>query len=124
VTESEVYEFFARYAEAVGSNELSAIAACYATPALIVSDDRTIAVPDRKGVEAAFAGAADTYSAHKLVGARALVESVDRVTERLAFVAVTWEYVDAQSGVQPGESYRYLVRFGEPQGICAVVPAG
>lgn len=122
VAESEINEFFARYAQAVGSNDLPAIGACYATPALVVSDSVTIDIPDRRSVEAAFSGAGDTYAAHQMVGARALVEQVNQLTERLALVAVTWEYRDAQGGTQPGESYRYLVRFGDNPGICLVIP--
>ena len=122
MTDSEIGEFFARYAEAVGRNDLPAIAACYATPSLVVSESVTINVPDRKAVEAAFAGAGDAYSARGLVGARANVEQVEPLTERLALVAVTWEYKDVQGGVQPGESYRYLVRLGDNAGICVVIP--
>jgi hypothetical protein len=113
VTDSEIAEFFARYAQAVGSNDLPAIAACYATPSLVVSDSVTIDVPDRKAVEAAFIGAGDAYAARGLV---------ERLTDRLALVGVTWEYRDVQGGVQPGESYRYLVRLGDKAGICVVIP--
>jgi Domain of unknown function (DUF4440) len=122
VTDSEISEFFAKYAQAVGSNDLPAIAACYATPSLVVSDSVTVSVPDRKAVQSAFTGAFETYEARGLVGARALVDQVDRLTERLALVAITWEYQDVQGGTQPGESYRYLVRLGDQPGICVVIP--
>jgi hypothetical protein len=122
VTDSEISEFFARYAQAVGSDDLPAIAACYATPSLVLSDSVTVHVPDRTAVLSAFAGAFEAYEARGLVGARALVDQVDRLTERLALVAVTWEYSDAQGGTQPGESYRYLVRLGDQPGICVVIP--
>lgn len=122
VTDSEISEFFARYAQAVGSNDLPAIAACYATPSLVLGDLMTIDVPDRKAVEAAFTGAFDAYAARGVVGARANVDQVDRLTERMALVAVTWEYSDVQGGTQPGESYRYLVRLGDSPGICVVIP--
>jgi hypothetical protein len=122
VTDSEISEFFARYAQAVGSDDLPAIAACYATPSLVVSDSVTINVPDRSAVQSAFAGAFEAYEARGLVGARAQVDQVDRLTERLALVAVTWEYKDVQGGTQPGESYRYLVRLGDHPGICVVIP--
>lgn len=122
VTDSEISEFFARYAQAVGSNDLPAIAACYATPSLVVSDSVTIAIADRVGVESAFTGAFAAYQARGVVGASALVDQVERLTDRLALVAVTWEYKDVQGGTQPGESYRYLVRFGNQAGICVVIP--
>lgn len=122
MTDSDISEFFARYGEALGRNDLPAIAACYATPSLVVSDAVTIDVPDRKAVQAAFSGAAETYSARGLIGAHAVVDQVDRLTERLALVAVTWEYKDTQGGTQPGESYRYLLRLGDRPGICVVVP--
>lgn len=122
VTDSEISEFFARYAQAVGSDDLPAIAACYATPALVVDDSTTIDVPDHTAVQSAFTGSFPAYEARGLVGANALVDQVDRLTKRLALVAVTWEYKDAQGGTQPGESYRYLVRLGDRPGICVVIP--
>ncbi|WP_117210745.1 hypothetical protein [Allorhizocola rhizosphaerae] len=120
--DEEIGAFFLRYGDALGRNDLPAIAACYATPSLVVHESANIAVPDGKSVEAAFAGAAEVYSAKGLIGARALINRVDRLTDRLAFVDVTWEYKDLQGGVQPGESYRYLVRVGTKPGICAVIP--
>jgi hypothetical protein len=122
VTDSEISEFFARSAQAVGSNDLPAIAGCYATPSLVVGDMVTIGVPDRVAVESAFTGAFEAYEARGVVGAHALVDQVDRLTDRLALVAVTWEYKDVQGGTQPGESYRYLVRVGDRPGICVVIP--
>lgn len=122
VTDSEISEFFAKYAQALGSSDLPAIAACYATPSLVVSDSVTIGVPDRTAVESAFAGAFEAYEARGVVGAQAFVDQVDRLTERLALVAITWEYRDVQGGTQPGESYRYLVRLGDHPGICVVIP--
>lgn len=122
VNDSEISDFFTRYGDALGRNDLPQIARFYATPSVVVSADETIGVPDAKAVEAAFAGAADVYAAKKIVGARAVVGKVEELTDRLAFVAVTWEYLDTQGGSQPGESYRYLLRLGEKPGICVVVP--
>jgi hypothetical protein len=120
----EIGEFFARYGAALGGTDLPAIAACYATPALVVDDGKNIDIRDSKAVQAAFNGAAEVYSARNLVGARALVDRVDQLTERLALVAVTWEYEDVEGGTQPGESYQYLVRLGDKPGICVVIPVG
>ncbi len=120
--DEEISAFFLKYGDALGRNDLPAIAACYSTPSLVVDDSANISVPDGKAVEAAFAGAAEVYSAKRLIGAVALINRVDRLTDRLAFVDVTWEYKDVQGGMQPGESYRYLVRVGAKTGICAVIP--
>lgn len=122
MTDSEIGSFFARYGQALGRNDLPMIARCYATPSLVVSGDTTIDVPDAKAVEAAFAGAADVYAAKKIIEARPVINKVEQLTDRLAFVAVTWEYMDTEGGAQPGESYRYLVRLGDKPGICVVVP--
>lgn len=120
--DSQIATFFRDYGEALGRDDPVAISGFYAEPALVVDDKATVSVLERGDVRAAFEGSAEIYAAKKLIGARAQVDGVDRLSERLAFVAVTWEYLDTDGGAQPGESYRYLVRLGDKPAICVVVP--
>jgi hypothetical protein len=118
-------DFFDRYGTALTANDLPAVASCYAMPGMVVSDDATFSFATPAAVEAAFSGAAEAYHAKGLVAARADVLEVDWLTDGLALVAVRWEYLDAQGGAVPGESYRYLMRTvgGKPL-ICVVIPTG
>ena len=56
-------DFFIRYGEAVSVGDLGAISACYAVPAIVISDEGAIPVATRGEVEAAFDGAAQAYRA-------------------------------------------------------------
>ena len=122
MSEKQITDFFARYGTALGSGDLPALAACYATPALVISDPGTVLIATATDVESAFVGSWETYEARELAGAIATISHIENITDLLAMVAVSWEYVDSQGGVQPGESYRYLVRLGEEPGICVVIP--
>jgi hypothetical protein len=122
MSEKQITDFFVRYGEALGSGDLPAIAACYATPALVVSDGRSLAVQNGTDVESAFSGSAETYEARGLVNAKPNIDAVESLTDVLSLVRVNWDYIDSQGGVQPGESYRYLVRLGDNPGICVVIP--
>jgi hypothetical protein len=126
MSEKQITDFFVRYGTALGSGDLPAIAACYATPALVVSDGRSLPVDNSDDVEAAFKGSAETYEARGLVGARPNIGGMETITDVLTMVEVSWDYLDQEGGVQPGESYRYLVRLGDKPGICVVitVPSG
>jgi hypothetical protein len=61
-------------------------------------------------VEAAFAGAADAYKAQGLVGIRAELRGVDRLTPNLLLADVRWAYLDQAGEARRHSSYRYLLR--------------
>src|SRR5262245_61627614 len=122
MSEKQITDFFVRYGAALGSGDLPAIAACYATPALVVSDGRSLPVANGVDVASAFFGSAETYEARGLVSAQPSIGEVEPITDVLSLVHVNWDYLDSQGGVQPGESYRYLVRLGDNPGICVVIP--
>ncbi len=122
MSEKQITDFFARYGTALGSGDLPAIAACYATPALVVTDPATTLIATATDVESAFVGSWETYEARELTDAKATISHLEKLSELLAMVAVSWEYIDSQGGTQPGESYRYLVRLGAEPGICVVIP--
>ena len=107
---SDIAAFLDRYAEALAAGDLPGIAACYAVPALVVGDANTVPVAEAAQVEAAFAGAADTYRAKGLVGIRSELRAVDPLTATLTLVNVGWSYLDEAGAARQHTSYRYLLR--------------
>ena len=122
MSDEQITDFFTRYGTALGSGDLPAIAACYATPALVTTGTRSIAITTAVDVESAIVGSFEAYQARGLVDARPVVGEVRTLADGLSMVHVTWEYIDGQGGTQPGESYRYLLRLGVAPGICVVIP--
>ena len=106
----EIADFLDRYAGALAAGDLPGIAACYAVPALVVGDAATIPVAEAGQVEAAFAGAADTYRAQGLVGIRPELRAVEPLTANLTLVDVGWGYLDEAGSARRHSSYRYLLR--------------
>jgi ketosteroid isomerase-like protein len=111
---SDIAAFLDRYAEALAAGDLPGIAGCYALPALVAGDAATIAVAEAGQIEAAFAGAAETYRAQGLVGIRPELRAVDPLTPTLTLVDVRWAYLDEAGQARRHTSYRYLLRRTDP----------
>jgi ketosteroid isomerase-like protein len=108
--DAEVEAFLDRYADALAGGDLPGIVGCYTLPALVAGDDTAIPITEPGQVEAAFAGAADTYKAQGLVGIRAELRGVDRLTPNLLLADVRWAYLDEGGEARRRSSYRYLLR--------------
>ncbi|HEV3495093.1 MAG TPA: hypothetical protein VHS79_08955 [Actinomycetes bacterium] len=111
---SDIAAFLDRYAEALAAGDLPGIAGCYALPALVAGDAATIPVAEAGQIEAAFAGAAETYRAQGLVGIRPELRAVDPLTPTLTLVDVRWAYLDEAGQARRHTSYRYLLRRTDP----------
>ena len=111
---SEVEAFLGRYAEALATGDLPGVAACYALPALVAGDDGAIPIAEAAQVEAAFAGAADAYRTQGLVGIRAELRAVDRLTPTLVLADVRWAYLDQDGQARRHSDFRYLLRRSAP----------
>jgi hypothetical protein len=89
----------------------------------VAGDAATIPVAEAGQIEAAFAGAAETYRAQGLVGIRPELRAVDPLTPTLTLVDVRWAYLDEAGQARRHTSYRYLLRRTDPGdlGILVVV---
>ena|SRR5215213_936793 len=108
--DAEVEAFLDRYADALAGGDLPGIAGCYTLPALVAGDDTAIPITEPGQVEAAFAGAADAYKAQGLVGIRAELRGVDRLTPNLLLADVRWAYLHEGGEARRRSKYRYLLR--------------
>ena len=110
-TDSEhLTDFFDRYGSALTTGDVSAIAACYALPGIVVADSYSFTFTTPAAVALSFLGAAPAYREHQIVAAHAHVHDVLRLSEALSLVAVEWEYLDSRGNAVPGQRYRYLIR--------------
>ena len=110
-TDSEhLTDFFDRYGAALTSGDVSAVAACYALPGMVVSDSYSFTFSTPAAVALSFLGAAPAYREHQIVAAHAQLRDVQALSGALAMVAVEWEYLDSSGNAVPGERYRYLLR--------------
>lgn len=103
-------DFFDRYGSALTSGDVSAVAACYALPGMVVSDSYSFTFASPAAVALSFLGAASSYREQHIVAAHAQLRDVQRLSPALALVAVEWEYLDSLGEAVPGESYSYLIR--------------
>ena len=103
-------DFFDRYGSALTRGDVSAIASCYALPGMVVSDTYSFTFTSPAAVALSFIGAAPAYREQQIVAAHAQLCDVQKLSDALAMVAVSWEYLDSAGNAVPGESYRYLLR--------------
>ena len=105
-------DFFDRYGSALTTGDVSAVAACYALPGMVVSDSYSFTFASPAAVALSFLGAAPAYKEQQIVAAHAQLRDVQRLSTALVMVDVAWEYLDSLGRAVPGESYRYLIRAG------------
>ncbi len=103
-------DFFDRYGSALTNGDVSAVAACYALPGMVVADSYSFTFTTPAAVALSFLGAAPAYREHQIVAAHAQLHDVQRLSNALSLVAVEWEYLDSRGNAVPGERYRYLIR--------------
>ena len=105
-------DFFDRYGSALTRGDVSAVAACYALPGMVVADAYSFTFVSPAAVALSFLGAAPAYREQQIIAAHAQLTDVQRLSDALAMVAVEWEYLDSDGNAVPGESFRYLLRAG------------
>ena len=103
-------DFFDRYGSALIAGDVSAVAACYALPGLVVADSYSFTFASPAAVALSFLGAAPAYREQRIVAAHAQLLDVQRLSRALAMIAVEWEYLDSAGTAVPGDRYRYLIR--------------
>jgi hypothetical protein len=109
-THEHLQRFLVRYGEALSAGDLKAISACYAVPALVLSDEGSIPIAAREEIEAAFDGAAERYGAQGLVALQPTLLGWEALSERLLSVDMHWEYLDEQGRSAQQNGYRYVLR--------------
>lgn len=103
-------DFFDRYGSALTRGDVAGVANCYALPGMVVADSYSFTFQSPAAVALSFLGAAPAYREQQIVAAHAQMHDVQWLSDALALVAVTWEYLDSQGNAVPGESFRYLLR--------------
>jgi hypothetical protein len=109
----KVQAFLDRFAKAITSGDAATIAAMWATPAYVLSDDAAHALSSREEVAEFFAGGKDQYNARGIVSTRAEILSLEWATKKLALVTVRWPYLDAKGKEVGEESSTYTLRSKE-----------
>lgn len=112
--DGDVVSFFTRYAAALDADDLPAVAATYAEPTFVVTDDAGIVVSRHAEVVTFFRGVLAEHRERGLVAAHPTVERVEALTERLLDAVVRWSYADADGRVAFVDKYRYLLRSIHP----------
>jgi hypothetical protein len=123
----EVGHMLAAFAQAIMLRDARAVAALWEVPAIVVSDDGTRAVSSYEEVTMYFETTARKYDERGISGARAEIQRVSWLTDRLVTVLVRWPYL-AADGLDLGraESCTYVLRRNESDQlrVVAVIEMG
>jgi hypothetical protein len=94
--DADVRAFLDRYADALTSGDLKALAEMWGTPSLVVSDNGVHLVSSKSEIEDFFRGAKDQYNARGIKDTRADVVRAEWVSDRVVMLDVRWPYIDAK----------------------------
>ncbi|MBX2993413.1 MAG: hypothetical protein KF681_01270 [Bdellovibrionaceae bacterium] len=110
LAEDEISVFFNKFNEAMTSGDGEAMAALWAVPALVMSDDMVRAVRTSESVSAFFANSNEQYNERGIVGSRPEVQHLDWLTDKIVMVEVRWPYLDQDGHERGSESSTYTLR--------------
>lgn len=99
--------------QALSTGDLHKASACWAVPALILSDDGATAVIDTSEIEAFFEQAAEWYHLQGIASTRPEIERIDMLSGTLAAVDVRWPSLDASGREKASERSHYIVQLDD-----------
>ena len=111
--ETRIREFLESFGKALTSGDVEGIAKCWEVPALVLSDEGSVAVSAVSQVATFFAGAVEWYRSEGLVATRPVLERVERLSEKLSAVDVRWLAFDVEGKEKAAEYSHYILHLGE-----------
>ena len=110
--EDQIRSFLERYGQALSSGDLATIVSCWAVPALVLSDQGSVAVSDPAEIERFFGQAVQAYHARGWMSTRPDLHSFEALSATLLSVDVHWLAYDAAGDQQSSERSYYLLARG------------
>ena len=111
--QASVQEYLDRFAEAMTSGDMKAMAKLWGVPAFVIGATEARVVQSESEVEQFFAGAKDNYNERGISGTRAEITDLDWVGDDLVIATVRWPYLDANDRVLGEEASSYTLLRGE-----------
>lgn len=118
-----IENFLASYGQALSAGDIDRVTHYWAVPALVVSDQGTMAVTDSQQVRDFFSQAVRMYHSKGMMSTSPILERFELLSPTLVSVDIRWPALDA-SGTEVAREYsRYVLSLQEgsdPQ-ICVAV---
>jgi hypothetical protein len=111
--DAEIRNMLERYGADLSNGSLQVITNCWVVPALVLSDDGTLAVAHSSEVEAFFAQGIEYYRSQGIMSTRPELERVEMLTDTLASVDVRWPGYDASGTEISSERSHYIIHLGQ-----------
>jgi len=111
--ESQIVAFLERYGAALSNGDLPEIAASWAVPSLVLSDEGAIAVTDPAQVTSFFGQAVAWYRSNGIAATEPALELAEALSERLTAVEVRWAQIDAAGAELGSELSAYILHRGD-----------
>lgn len=108
-----VASFLERYGAALSANDLDGVASCWEVPALVLSDQGSIAVGSEAQIRAFFGAAGEGYRRRGIMATRPASFEVAELAARVLSVDVIWSALDADGNEASRERSYYLLRFDD-----------
>lgn len=125
-TRAELEQFLDQFAGAFAQGDLAALAACYVTPVLFVTEWDAATFDSARELAEGFRHVVAEHRDRGMVSLSYRVETVFKPAPRIVEVGVRWTFHDAEGQGLLQDRYRYLLRRIDDEGlrINAVVVLG
>jgi ketosteroid isomerase-like protein len=125
-TRAELGQFLDQFAEAFAKGDLAALAGCYVTPVLFVTEWDSMTFDSAREIAEGFRHVIAENQSRGLVSLSYRVDSVSKPAPRIVELGVRWTFHDAAGRALLQDRYRYLLRRSADEGlhINAVVVLG
>lgn len=110
--QDQILKMLESYGQALSDGQFGVIAASWAVPALVLSDQGALLVTDIHEVEKFFAGASQWYRQQGIASTRPEIVHTDVMTEHLVAVDVRWPSLDPDGVEKMTELSHYILEMG------------
>lgn len=110
---AQVQRMLERLGETLSAGDMKGVSACWAVPALFLSDEGAIAFAAPAEIEKIMGQAAEGYRARGIASTKPEIERIEALTGQLAAVDVRWPSLDASGKEVASERSHYILQLGE-----------
>jgi hypothetical protein len=111
--EDKIRQLLENIGQGLSAGDPRAVANCWEVPALVLSDQGSLAITDSNQIEGFFGQAIAVYRAQGLMATRPEIEHVQTLSESLASVDVRWPAFDAAGTETSAERSHYVIQVGK-----------
>jgi hypothetical protein len=116
-TRAQLGAFFDRFAAAFVGGDLLALAGCYVTPVMFVTEWDSTTLDSAHAIAEGFRHVVSEHRSRGVVSLSHRIETLSKPAPRLVEVGIRWTFNDSAGHAMLHDRYRYLLRLVDDEGL-------